>query len=302
LSAVIVMLPSMDDERAHPGRWTIRDILTWTTGYFGSKGIPTPRLDAEILLAHCLDRERLYLYLNLDRPLQSAERSRYRELVGRRASREPIALITGVKEFWSIPLRIAPGVLIPRPETEILVEAIIDQIRDLPASRVLELGTGSGAIAVAVAKENERVQILATDLDPSALRIADLNARHADVSGSVEFLAADLFSAIRPGKTFDLICSNPPYVPRDLIPTLEPEVRDFEPHAALNGGPDGLDLIRELARHSPDYLKDAGALILEIGDGQEELVRGILTTLGGFREILTTADLAGKPRVIMAKR
>ena len=295
------MLLCMNDERPHPGRWTIRDILAWTTDYFRNKGISTPRLDAEILLAHCLDRERIYLYLNLDRPLQSAERSRYRELVGRRASREPIALITGVKEFWSIPFRISPGVLIPRPETEVLVEAIIDQIGNLSAPRVLELGTGSGAVAVSVAKENQHVHILASDIDPPTLRIASLNALQAGVTGSIEFLAADLFSAIRPGTTFDVICSNPPYVPRDLIPTLEPEVRDFEPHAALDGGPDGLDVIRELARQARHYLNEAGALVLEIGDGQDESVTQILTGIGGFREILTLADLSGKPRVVKAK-
>jgi release factor glutamine methyltransferase len=295
------MLLCMNDERPHPGRWTVRDILAWTTDYFRNKGIPTPRLDAEILLAHCLDRERIYLYLNLDRPLQSAERSRYRELVGRRASREPIALITGVKEFWSIPFRISPGVLIPRPETEVLVEAIIDQMGDLTVPRVLELGTGSGAVAVSVAKENKRVHILASDINPSTLRIASLNALQVGVTGSIEFLASDLFSAIRPGTTFDVICSNPPYVPRDLIPTLEPEVRDFEPHAALDGGPDGLDVIRKLARQARHYLKESGALVLEIGEGQEESVIQILTSIGGFRETRSFMDLSGKPRVVKAK-
>jgi len=281
--------------------WTIGTILEWTTGYFTQKGIVSARLDAEVLLAYALEVERLYLYLNRDRPLSSAERQRYRTLVGRRARREPLALITGTKEFWSIPFRIVPGVLIPRPETELLVEAVLDQIKDVPSPALLEIGTGSGAVAVAVARECPRAHILATDVDTGALKIAALSARNAGVAEAIGLVASDLFSALRPGPMFDVICSNPPYVPSGAVDTLAPEIADFEPRRALDGGPDGLDVIRRLVEDAGGFLREHGVLILEIGDQQETSVKEILGLKGSFRDIQVFSDLSGKPRVVKGK-
>lgn len=284
----------MQEQPRIPIKWTIRDVLEWTATYFKSKGIRTPRLDAEVLLAHCLGKDRLHLYLNLDRPMIPEERFRYREMVRRRAMREPVSLIIERKEFWSLPFRVVSGVLIPRPDTEILVEEVLATIQDIPFPEILEIGTGSGAVAVAVAHERPEASIVATDIDRKALQTALINARQA--KASVLFLGASLMTPIRIEAHFDVICSNPPYIPDDVIPTLEPEIT-FEPLSALRGGPDGLDIIRALVPQARDRLKKTGALILEMDPAQEAAVHDILAS-AGFTKIKTVLDLSGKPRVV----
>ena len=290
----------MDPQPNPPTRWTVKDVLEWTTGYFKKKGITTARLDAEVLLAHCLGVERLHLYLNLERPLKHEERARYRELIRRRAMREPVSLIRGIKEFWSLRLRAVPGVLIPRPDTETLVEAVLDEIRERQDPNVLEIGTGSGAIAISIALENRHSRIVATDIDVRALEAARFNAINLGAAAYIDFLASDLFTAIRPGSKFDVICCNPPYIPSDVIPTLEPEI-DFEPRKALDGGPDGLDVIRQLISQARHHLTPDGALIVEMGWDQEASVREMFGTLGGLHDIRTFPDLSGKPRVVSGR-
>jgi release factor glutamine methyltransferase len=287
----------MNERHDIPTRWTIRNILQWTARYFSQKGVAAPRLDAEVLLAHALGVDRLFLYLNLDQPLPGPERARYRTLAARRAGREPVALITGTKEFWSIPFKISRGVLIPRPDTETLVQAVLDHAANLPAPRILEIGTGSGCVATATAHEKQDARITATDVSLVALSLAAENLKAAGVSNCVRLLCCDIFDALRPGPNFELICSNPPYVPSGVIPTLEPEAARFEPELALDGGPDGLDVIRRVAARAGDFLKEGGALILEIGDGQEESVERILAD-AGFRAPRIFKDLAGRPRVV----
>lgn len=287
----------MGNRAKNAQRWTIRDVLEWTSSHFGDKGIDTPRLDAEVLLAHALGTDRVYLYMNLDRPLSPEERKRFREYVIRRGSGEPVALITGVKEFWSIPFTVVPGVLIPRPDTEILVQAVLDEVREIVAPCILEIGTGSGAIAVSVATEIPTARILATDTDSTALQVAERNAQAAGVSESVEFAVSDLFEKVDPDRKFHVICSNPPYIPSGEIGRLQREIRDHEPIQALDGGPDGLEIIRRIAVRAKGHLKPGGALILEFGDGQEQAVKAILSTEGGFDEVRSFQDLAGKPRV-----
>ncbi len=282
-------------------RWTIRDVLEWTSSHFRDKGIDTPRLDAEVLLAHALGTDRVYLYMNLDRPLSQEERKQFREHVIRRGAREPVALITGVKEFWSIPFIVAPGILIPRPDTEILVQAVLDEVQDIDNPQILEVGTGTGAVAVSLATENPSVHILATDTDATALRIAHRNAEAAGVSQSVTFAMSDLFATVDRAQKFHVICSNPPYVPTRDIGGLQPEIKDYEPVRALDGGRDGLDIIRRMAGQAKDYLLPGGALILEFGDGQEQAVETILSTQGGLRDIRFHEDLAGKPRVAQGR-
>jgi release factor glutamine methyltransferase len=292
----------MGNSSENQNLWTVKDVLEWTAGYFKSKGISTARLDAEVLLAHSLEVDRLHLYLNLDRPLIPSERTGYRELIQRRARREPVARIIGTKEFWSIPFRAVPGVLIPRPDTETLVEAVLDEIKDRSEPNILEIGTGSGAIAVAVIKDNPDAVIVATDIDSLALRTARLNAEDAGVADSLKFVRMDLFESLRPGTVFDVICSNPPYIPSDDIANLEPEVRDHEPRRALDGGPEGLDVIGRLIRRAGDFLTKDGALILEIGDGQAGAVGEIFAQTEGFTSIRMYHDLASIARVVKAKK
>ncbi len=291
----------MNERPTDSNQWTVARTLQWPTAYFTSKGIRSARLDAEILLAHALNVDRLYLYMNFDRPLLPSEREQYRKLVTRRGRREPVALITGIKEFRSIPFRVVPGVLIPRPDTETLVEAVLDEIRAISSPRVLEIGTGSGAIAVAIAREKPDSWVVATDADLLALQTASTNAEDAGVSASAAFLATDLFSALRPGIRFDVICSNPPYVPSDIVPTLEPEIADFEPRKALDGGRDGLQVIRRIAQKAGGFLADTGWLIVEIGDQQEDQVKEILAAAGITENIQVLPDLSGRPRVIKGR-
>ena len=292
---------TMNNRPTESGPWTVARALQWTTAYFTGKGIQTARLDAELLLAHALNVDRLQLYLNFDRPLLPGERQQYRELVARRGRREPVALITGTKEFWSILFRIVPGVLIPRPDTEILVQAVLDEIRGLSSPQILEIGTGSGAITVAIARQRPDARVVATDADLAPVRTASTNAKDAGVASSVAFLAMDLFAALRPGTRFDVICSNPPYVPSDTIPTLEPEIVDFEPVKALDGGKDGLQVIRQIAQAAGDYVKAGGWLVLEIGDEQGDPAKAILAAAGITENIRVLPDLAGRPRVIKGR-
>ena len=272
--------------------------MEWTAAYFKKRGITTARLDAEVLLAFCLSVDRLFLYLNLDRPLLASERALYRELVRRRAAREPVSLIIGRKEFWSLSFKVVSRVLIPRPDTEILVESVLEEIRSVDNPRILEIGTGSGAVSIVLAKEKSPSEILATDVNLLALKTATENAVSLGQT-SIAFFASNLFDAIKPERIFDVICSNPPYIPSSTIPTLDPEI-NFEPFVALDGGPDGLDVIRAIASGAKDFLKPGGALILEIGPEQEQEAR-ILFEKAGFSEIVVIPDLSGKPRVIKGR-
>ncbi|MEW6113592.1 MAG: peptide chain release factor N(5)-glutamine methyltransferase [Thermodesulfobacteriota bacterium] len=291
----------MDESAKISTRWTIREVVQWTTDYFRQKGIESARLDAEVLLAHALGADRLFLYLNLDKPLSQQERDKYREVVTRRARREPVALITGRKEFWSIDLRVRPGVLIPRPETEVLVQAVLDEIRDLRQPRVLDIGTGSGAVAVAIAHDRPDARVIATDRDPAAATLTWTNAKASDTAENMAVLSADLFSSFRPGSHFHVICSNPPYVSDDDLMTLAPEIVRFEPRSALAAGPEGLDVIRASASQAREFLAERGALILEMGAGQEEAVREIFQSAGLDKEITVFKDLAGIPRVVKGR-
>jgi len=291
----------MEANQDKPGRWTVKDVLRWTTDYFRKKDIETPRLDAEVLLANALKTDRLRLYLDQERPLTPKERSVYRDFIRRRASREPVALIVGVKEFWSLPFKVSRGVLIPRPDTERLVEVVLDEIRGNSTPFVLEIGTGSGAVAVAVVKECPTARVMATDISPVAIAFAAANAESAGVAGSLDLVVSDLLEPFRKAAKFDVICSNPPYIPSGIIPTLAPEITRFEPLTALDGGPDGLEVIRKLVDQTPHHLRTGGALIIEVGEHQAEEVREIMSSTGHFTEIQFFSDLAGKSRVVKAR-
>ena len=279
--------------------WTIRDVLTWTTDYLKRKGCETPRLDAELLLAHNLGIERIRLYLDFDRPLSDGERLGFRDLVRRRALREPVALIIGKKEFWSLDIAVTPGVLVPRPETEILVQVVLEDCQGLLNVAILEVGCGSGAPLIAVSSVRPDIQLFACDISINSLNCASANASNHGFSAHIFFFASDLLESVRAEHIFDVIYSNPPYIPSKDIDSLAPEIRDFEPRKALDGGLDGLDVIRRLIPTSRDRLKPGGRLILEIGEKQFDSVKKLLE-INGFSMVRGYKDLSGKNRVVKA--
>ena len=273
--------------------WTVLKVLQWTTGYLQQAGVENGRLDGELLLAAALGLDRVGLYLNYDRPMAPAELESFREFVKRRARREPLQYILGTTEFWSLPFKVTPAVLIPRADTEILVEEALKRARG--ASAILDVGTGSGAIAVAMAHELPEAQVVAIDCSPQALAVARDNAVLNGVDGRISFRVGDLF-VLEPGE-YDLVLSNPPYIPAADIPALMPEVRDHEPRGALVGGEDGLEAYRALTRQVPALLKDKGWLLVEVGLGQAETVVSLLE-VAGLINIEVRADYAGIPRVV----
>ncbi len=281
-------------------QWTVLKVLQWTTQYFTGKGIEGSRADAEVLLAHVLGMERIQLYLNHDKPLAPEELARYRQLIRRRAAREPVQYIVGRQEFWSLPFEVTPSVLIPRPETEVLVEQALALLGTRPAL-VLDVGTGSGAIAVALAHERPDIRVLATDRSYPALVTAKRNAEANGVAGRVCFVLSDLLRALAEQPVFDLIVSNPPYIPEEEFSGLAPEISRHEPHCALlGGGAQGLDAVRGIIAQSRNRLKPGGAVLVEIGRGQAEILEKELSpgTSGAFDFI---KDYSGIRRVLHVK-
>jgi len=280
-------------------RWTVQRVIQWTTGHFQKKGLDNPRLEAEVLLAHLLGIDRMGLYLNYDRSLKEGERTAYREMIQRRAEGEPTAYIVGSKEFWSLRFAVSPECLIPRPETEHLVEEAVRLGKELERPlRVLEIGQGCGAVAVALATELDQAEIVATDISPGACSLAQENAERHGVTGRIRVVLGDLFPRGEP--PFGLICSNPPYVPTAEVLALAPEVRDYEPLTALDGGEDGLRFFRRIAQGAPAFLIEGGWLLLEMGQGQASQVAAILQEQG-FAQIDLIPDHAGIKRVIKAQ-
>ena len=267
-------------------------------GYFGEKGVESPRLEAEVLLAHVLKVDRVGLYLQFDKPLTPEEISRYRELVRRRAGGEPTAYLIGSREFWSLSFAVSPAVLIPRPDTELLVETALSLPGD--ALQIAELGVGSGAPIISILSERKNWLGCATDISGEALEIAALNAKTHGVGDRLSLFNGDLFAPLA-GRRFDLIITNPPYIPTGVIRTLAREVAAFEPHLALDGGTDGLDLIRRIVAETPGYLKPGGHLLFEFGAGQEGAIQSMLENSGGFVEIRILDDLARTPRAALLK-
>jgi release factor glutamine methyltransferase len=279
-------------------RLSVSSLLREGESAFGRAGIPTPRLDAEVLLAAVMSVTRAGLYARLRDPVGEAACAHYRAAVERRRRREPVAYITGSKEFSSLVFKVTPAVLIPRPETEQVVETAIRLLADHPAPLVCDAGTGSGCIAVAIAHALPRARLVAADMSAAALRVARLNARRHGVTERMRFVAADLLSALAERTRFDLIVSNPPYLtPEDAV---SPEV-DWEPREALAAGADGLDVIRRLVRMAPHSLHDRGALVIEIGNAQERAVLE-LAREAGFESTRAERDLGGHPRVVVARR
>lgn len=279
--------------------WTPLRLLEWTTRRFADAGIDSPRLAAQILLAHALGIDRVQLYVQHDKPLGPEELGRYRDLVKRRLAGEPVAYLTGRQEFWSLPLAVDARVLVPRRDTETLVEVILDRVDRAAALRIADLGTGAGPIALALARELPAAHVVATDRSAEALAVARDNAARLALAERVEFREGDLLAALG-GERFDVVASNPPYVPSAAIDGLAPEVRR-EPRAALDGGPDGLDVIRRLVAGAAAHLGPGGLLALEHGFDQGPAVRALIDGTGAFAAAETRTDLAGQPRVTWAR-
>jgi release factor glutamine methyltransferase len=279
--------------------WTIGSIVKWTGQYFSEKGVENPRLDAEVLLSHILGKDRLYLYTHFDRPLDQRELAAYRDCVKKRVMRQPVAYITGCREFMGLTFSVSPDVLIPRPDTEILVEAAIDRLRQLEAPVVADLGTGSGAIIISVLRHVTKARGVAVDISAQALAVAEKNAEKLGVEDRLTLRAGDLLAPLE-GRLFDAILSNPPYIPLADIAGLEPEVRN-EPRLALDGGPDGLTFYRRIMTEGPAYLQQGGFIAVEIGIGQSEAVAE-LARQAGLTVNAIIKDYSGIERVVIASR
>ena len=286
--------------------WTIIKVIQWATNYFKTHDIDSPRATAEILLAYALKCKRIDLYINHDQPLVAGELDMFKGLIKRRITREPVAYIVGVREFWSMDLEVTQDVLIPRPETECLVEAALDLLAQNSSPhfmRILDVGTGSGAIVLALASTQRGHVYFASDLFFAAARLARKNAERHGFLGKVHFFVGDWFASLHPLKTkFDMILSNPPYVPRSVIPELQPEIHRFEPLAALNGTKDGLRSIREIIGSAYLYLNPNGMLLLEIGHDQKKDVDRIASDCGHYQAILFKKDYSGYDRVVQMRK
>ena len=284
---------------------TIINVLSWTTSYLKNHSIDSPRLTGEILLAHCLGINRLDLYLQFDRPLHKNELSDFKLLIKRRIQKEPVAYITGEKGFFESDFEVSRDVLIPRPDTETLVEQALKILKTYQGHyrprMILELGTGSGAIIVSLARAVPNNLYFASDISLTALAIAKRNAEKI-VKDRIRFFAGSWFSPLGENSRFDLIVSNPPYIPTADIQGLESEIKEFEPMLALDGGTDGIDSYRSILKNAHNYLVPGGIILLEIGFDQKETMQSICGQYKEYEFIYFIRDLAGHNRVALIKK
>jgi release factor glutamine methyltransferase len=303
---------------------TVLEAIQKSTEFLAKKGVESPRLQTELLLAHLLKLPRMKLYLNFERTLTPAETDGLRECIKRRGLREPLQHITGSTSFCGFEITVNRHVLIPRPETEMLAELGWEFLRGLSAElerrsptrrdggepqehagpeagapTALDFGSGSGCIAIALAAKCPTAKIVAMDISPDALALAKDNAARNNVIGQIEFLQGDGIATLPPGTQFDLVISNPPYIPTAEITTLQPEVRDFDPRGALDGGADGLDFYRMLAAGAKPFLKPGGKIMLEFGDGQADAIRTIFETEKWIVEAVKE-DYSQRQRILIA--
>jgi len=282
--------------------WTVGRLLAWTANYLKRLGSESPRLDAEVMLAHVLSWKRVQLYTHFGEEVAAESRAKFRDLVRRRAEGAPVAYLVGHKEFYSLPFEVSSAVLIPRPDSEFAVVEFLDHTRDLESVRAIDVGTGSGCLAIASVQQHPGARFIAIDISPAALEIAQRNAAALEIADRIDFRLGDLLDPVDNLEPFDVIISNPPYIPTGEIEHLEKGVRDYEPHLALDGGPDGLTVASRLIQQSVRHLKPGGHLILEIGDAQEEPVRSMIDMQPGLAVAATVYDLNKHPRVIRATR
>ena len=281
--------------------WTIARLIRWTTQYFDTKGMDTPRLDAELLLAHVLQKKRIYLYANYDEMLNPGELAQYRELIKKRAGGLCVAVLTGEKDFMGLTFHVDETVLIPRPDTEAWLEKLIQRCRGQTKLRVADLGTGSGAILLSFLYYCRLAKGTGIDISEDALRLAEENGRSLALDGRVEWRKGDYLSAVKPDELFDGLISNPPYIPDGDIEALSAEVRN-EPRLALAGGPDGLDFYRRMAEDGWKHICPGGFCAVEFGAGQAEDVKHILDGSGRFSDYEIIKDLNGLERALFCRR
>jgi release factor glutamine methyltransferase len=284
---------------------TVLEVIQRSATFLGKKGVESPRLQTELLLAHLLGLPRMQLYLNFERILSAAETDALRLLVQRRGQREPLQHIVGSTSFCGFELKVSRHVLIPRPETELLAEAGWTFLNQRSANQTqplncLDFGTGSGCLAIAIAVKSPSTSVIAVDLSSDALAVARENASRHAVVERISFMQGDGFAGLLPDRRFDLILSNPPYIPSGEIASLQPEVRDFDPQQALDGGPDGLNYYRRLAGEAAAFLKPGGKLMLELGDGQSERAQQLFEAQNWVVEAIRP-DYTQRPRILIAR-
>lgn len=279
---------------------TLLEIIKKTTDFFAQKGVESPRLNAELLIGHALGLKRMQLYLQFERPLTDMELDKIRPLVRRRGQREPLQYITGTTDFSGLVLKTDRRALIPRPETERLIEIIVERLTVAPL-RILDLGTGTGAIAIALAHKFPGAQVAAVDRDPGALVLAAENAQSSGVGERVTLIESNWFSAIPPESRFELIVANPPYLTTAEVAEAASEVRDYEPHSALESGVDGLDDLRQILGVAPTFLAESGLLAMETGIAQHAKLRE-LAAESGFSAVESLPDLTGRDRFVLVRR
>ncbi len=297
-------------------KWTVTRLLDWTAQYLAQKSVESPRLDAEVLLAHSLGWNRIDLYARYDQTPSEEIRKQFKALIGRRLEGCPVAYLVGRKEFFGLALEVSPAALIPRPESEYVVLEFLRLAKEIPQPRVLDIGTGSGNLAVAVAHQHKAAQVTAIDISPEALAVAARNAQRHKVADRIRFLTGDLFAPLsepgapssEPGASatgqerFDFILSNPPYIPHEELVNLARGVRDFEPHLALDGGPGGFAVFDRLIAGAVEHLKPDGYLIVEIGSAQEKPARERIAAHQSYDLGETIRDGSGHPRVLRARK
>jgi release factor glutamine methyltransferase len=295
---------------------TVLEVIQRSANFLQQRGVDTARLQIELMLAHVLNLPRLKLYLNFERALSEGELARLREMVKRRAAREPLQHILGSISFCGLEIKCSPAALVPRPETELLAERAWQFLGETNQGRAgrsqpsegsvpcqpaaLDIGTGTGCIAIALAVNAPNALIHSVDVSHEALALARENAADNHVTEQIQFHLGDFFTALPGGSRFDAIVSNPPYIPSDEINSLPPEVRDFDPKLALDGGADGLDFYRRIAKEAPPFLKSGGRLMVEFGDGQAEALKNIFS---GEKWIVDeiVADYSARPRILIAR-
>ena len=280
--------------------WRVIDLIQWTTNYLKCHNIPSSRLDAELLLGYVLKKSRLQLYLNFDMPVFQETLLVFRELIKRRAGHTPLSYLTNQKEFMSLAFYVDSRVLIPRPETEILVETVLKQ--QSGKRRLIDIGTGSGSIAVSLATNLPDWEIVATDLTADVLEVARKNAVIHGCTERITFLQGNLFAPVKTleNRSFDWIASNPPYISSKDFPTLPTDIRDHEPKTALIAGCDGLNIIRQIITGAPQFLNPDGRLILEIGNNQSEQVQNLIQSNPAYNDCQVIVDYSGLERIIVA--
>ena len=281
--------------------WTIRRLLAWTQDYFARHGIEEPRLDSEILLGHVLGKSRIYLYTDFNQIVNPEELAAFKILIQKRVAGFCTAVLVGKRELMGISFHVNEHVLVPRPDTEAWLETIIGNYRNLPDISMLDLGTGSGAIAVSFLSFCKEAKGVAVDISPEALAVARENGEAAGVSKRIEWREGDFLKALSQEETFDVILTNPPYIPRAVIETLAPEVRR-EPHTALDGGEEGLDFYRILAKDAAAHVKPGGLLAMEVGIGQSEDVQALFLGNPAWADSSILRDYGGIARAVCMRR